>query len=525
MTASIDLTPKQRETLRSHLRRFIPGVAVWAFGSRVQWNARPDSDLDLAIFSSPKQHRRVSALKEALDESDLPFLVDLHVWDELPERFQDVIRREYVVIQEGEKPEDRLEAPTEWRRTALGETVELLSGGTPSKGRPDYWGGAIPWVSAKDMKCFRIEDTEDHLTEAGAANATRVVPPGTVLVLVRGMTLLNDVPVCVAGKPMAFNQDVKALRPKPGVAPDYLPYLLLGTKERLFSLVDLAGHGTGRLNSDELKALDVVLPPIEEQRAIAHILGMLDDKIELNRKMNRTLDEIAQALFRAWFVNFEGQTDLVESELGPIPRGWRVESIGELVETLGGGTPSTKEPKYWEGGNLHWTTPRDLSGLESPVLLDTARKITEAGMAKISSGLLPEGTVLLSSRAPVGYTAIAQMPLAVNQGYIAIPPGGRLSSFYVLFWLRENLDRIKGRAGGTTFQEISKKNFRPMLAIEPPKEAQQLFDDVVARLFERIVLNERQSRTLADLRDTLLPKLISGEIRVPEAEEALEEAV
>lgn len=269
----------------------------------------------------------------------------------------------------------------------------------------------------------------------------------------------------------------------------------------------------------------VSFPSRPVQTRIVGILGAVDEKIEFNRQMNRTLEEIAQTLFRAWFVDFEGDTDLVESELGPIPRGWKVNAIGKLIDTVGGGTPSTKQPSYWEAGEIPWTTPRDLSGLGVPVLLDTAKKITEAGLEKISSGLLPAGTVLLSSRAPVGYTAIAQIPLAINQGYIAIPPQGRLSSYYVLFWLRANMDRIKGRAGGTTFAEISKKNFRPMLAIEPPAELEERFDRVVGPLFERIVLNERQSRILAELRDTLLPKLISGEIQIPEAEEALEEAV
>jgi type I restriction enzyme S subunit len=184
----------------------------------------------------------------------------------------------------------------EWYETTLGNVVDFLSGGTPSKERKDFWGGSIPWVSAKDMKRFRIEDTEDHITEKGLANGTKLIPSGTVLLLTRGMTLLDDVPICVATRPMTFNQDVKAVTPRAGVRSEFLPYLLLGNKERLLSLVDLAGHGTGRLNSDELKALDILLPPVDEQRAIAHILGTLDDKIELNRRMNETLEAMARVM-------------------------------------------------------------------------------------------------------------------------------------------------------------------------------------------------------------------------------------
>src|SRR5262249_44046296 len=156
-----------------------------------------------------------------------------------------------------------------------------------------------------DMKRLFLADTEDHVTEEGISNGTKIVPANTVFLLTRGMTLLNDVPVCIARRPMTFNQDVKALRPKGGIREDFLPYLLLGHKHRLLGLVDLAGHGTGRLNTDELKSLDVLLPSEPEQRAIAHILGTLDDKVELNRRMNETLEAMARALFKSWFVDFD----------------------------------------------------------------------------------------------------------------------------------------------------------------------------------------------------------------------------
>ena len=148
----------------------------------------------------------------------------------------------------------------EWIQTTLGAATRFFSGGTPSKARAEYWTGSIPWVSAKDMKSFRLTDTQDHVSQEGVANGTKVVPPGAVFLLARGMTLLDDVPICVANRAMAFNQDVKAVQPGPDVRDDFLPYLLLGNKERS-SPRRLAGHGTGRLNSDELKALDILLPP------------------------------------------------------------------------------------------------------------------------------------------------------------------------------------------------------------------------------------------------------------------------
>jgi type I restriction enzyme S subunit len=201
-----------------------------------------------------------------------------------------------------------------------------------------------------------------------------------------------------------------------------------------------------------------------------------------------------------------------DSEAGHIPKGWTIEPVGEVVDCVGGGTPSTAEPKYWQDGTHHWTTPKDFSLLQAPILLDTVRRLTDAGIAKISSGLLPAGTLLLSSRAPVGYLAIAAMPVAINQGFIALKCNDRASNFFMLNWCQSNIAEIESRATGTTFAEISKQNFRPIRVVLPPKELMAAFTAKVAPLYAQITANLHQSRTLATLRDTLLPKLLSGEL-------------
>jgi len=177
------------------------------------------------------------------------------------------------------------------------------------------------------------------------------------------------------------------------------------------------------LNEGIIRSFTLIIPTHAEQRAIAHILGTLDDKIELNRRMNETLEAMARTLFKSWFVDFdpvrakmEGRDPrlpnhiadlfpdrLEDSELGAIPAGWEIKTVGEFVTVVGGSTPSTKELTYWNEGTHCWATPKDLSALTVPVLLNTERRITDAGLAQISSGLLPAGTVLLSSRAPIGY--------------------------------------------------------------------------------------------------------------------------
>ncbi len=331
------------------------------------------------------------------------------------------------------------------------------------------------------------------------------------------------------------------IRPDPKkIDSKYLSYFfgLSAFKQHIRSIA--VGATMPSLNTSLLSEIKIPYPPeIADQRAIAHILGTLDDKIELNRRQNATLEAMAQALFKAWFVDFEpvrakmdgrwkrGQSlpglpahlydlfpdHLVESELGEIPQGWRISTIGEEVTVCGGSTPSTKQPEYWESGQHHWATPKDLSALKFPVLLETDRKISDAGLAKISSGLLPVGTVLLSSRAPIGYLAITEIPTAINQGFIAIQCDGALPNVFVLPWCRENMNAIIGNANGSTFQEISKSNFKPLHVIVPSDPVLTHFTRSANVFYRQMADNEREARSLARLRDTLLPKLIKNPIQ------------
>ena len=302
------------------------------------------------------------------------------------------------------------------------------------------------------------------------------------------------------------------------------------------------GSGQPLLTQTILSSIPVRIPSYSEQRAIAHVLGTLDDKIELNRRMNETLEEMARALFKSWFVDFDpvrakvegrwrsGESlpglpadiydlfpgRLVPSELGDIPEGWKVKPLGEVVDVVGGTTPSTKVAEYWEEGTHCWATPKDLSALSAPVLLDTERRITDTGLQQIGSGLLPQGTLLLSSRAPIGYLAVADVPVAINQGFIAIPPKQGHSTFFMLHWCNVFYEEIVARANGSTFLEISKGNFRQIPFVLPTAEMLREFDLRVQPFHQRIVRNELESRALATQRDALLPRLVSGEVRVVE---------
>ena len=195
--------------------------------------------------------------------------------------------------------------------------------------------------------------------------------------------------------------------------------------------------------------------------------------------------------------------------------------VGDLCPIVGGGTPSTKEPAFWDGGTHNWATPKDLSKLSGLFLRETERQVTDAGLAKVSSGLSPVGSVLLSSRAPIGYVAIAEKPVSVNQGFIVMQPTPAFPTEFAYFWTLENLDLIKANANGSTFQEISKKNFRPLRVNHSGEALVAKFAEVAGPMMALIRNNEQENQTLAATRDLLLPKLMSGELRLTGTEGAL----
>lgn len=319
----------------------------------------------------------------------------------------------------------------------------------------------------------------------------------------------------------------------------FFSYLMRSSVTRAWLMKNSEGTTMLSLNQKTLARVPVKYPPIEIQKRVSTQLRTLDDKITLNIKTNQTLEQMAQAIFKSWFVDFdpvkakmngeqpEGMDaataslfpEKLDSETG-IPEGWKLSEIGDEVAVVGGGTPSKKNEDFWVDGHIHWTSPKDLSGVQDKVLLDTASKLTEAGLKKVSSGLLPVDTVLLSSRAPVGYLALAKVPLAINQGYIAMKCEKTLPPEFVLQWCVHRMDEIKQRASGSTFAEISKKNFKPISVVVPSEDVLSAYQKLVKPLYDVITSNVRQSEQLSNLRDTLLPKLLAGEVDLTVDEES-----
>ena len=459
---------------------------------------------------------------------------------------------------------------SEWQKYALTDLYSVSSG--LSKPAKDF-GEGYPFVSFKDVfyNFFLPDDLSQLVRSTDKEKEKCSVRRGDVF-LTRTSETMEDLGMsCVARRdyPEAtFNGFCKRLRPSTElpIHPEYVGYCLRTPQFRNEMLAFSTMSTRASLNNEMIGRLNINLPPLPEQKAIAHILGTLDDKIELNRRMNATLEGMAQALFKSWFVDFDPVIDNalaagnpIPDELAPraevrknalangtanreaakhfpaafqetesmgwIPEGWEVSTIGEECETVGGGTPSTKNPDFWEDGEYPWVTPKDFSALHDKVLLSSSRFLTEEGLSKVSSGLLPIGTVLMSSRAPVGYLAITQIETAINQGFIGMICNKQLPPEFVLQWAESRMDDIKRAAGGSTFAEISKKAFRPFEIIVPSRNAREAYTEFAEAIYARISDAVLATETLTKLRDTLLPKLTGGEVRLPEAESLTEEAI
>ena len=234
---------------------------------------------------------------------------------------------------------------------------------------------------------------------------------------------------------------------------------------------------------------------------------------------------MAMALYKHWFVDFGPFQDgeFVDSELGEIPKGWEVKPIGDVIETLGGGTPKTKIQEYWENGNIDWYSPTDLTKANSLFSFGTAKKITKKGLEKSSAKMFPARSLLMSSRATIGAITINRKPACTNQGFITMIPNETLTLFQLHGWTVNNMNLILSKANGSTFKEISKANFRALPILIGSGISEYIKE--VENYYAQIESNLLENQTLTQLRDTLLPKLISGEVRVKDAEKTLSEVL
>ena len=291
-----------------------------------------------------------------------------------------------------------------------------------------------------------------------------------------------------------------------------------------------------------LKSLPFSPPKLSDQKAIAHILGTLDDKIELNQKMNQTLEEIAKAIFKSWFVDFdpvrakaEGRPtdlppeisdlfpdELVDSEIGEIPKGWEVTIVSGFGNVVCGKTPSTKDPDNF-GGEFPFITIPDMRG--NLISLSTGRSVSERGASALKGKMLPAGSICVSCIATPGLVSITTRDSFTNQQINSIVPLNEGDREYLLFSMMTFGDLISSAgSGGSVFANLSTGRFKELPILQANEKIRDAFSKIVRPMLQRIELSQEEISTLSQLRDTRLPNLISGELRIPDAEKFLEEA-
>jgi type I restriction enzyme S subunit len=333
--------------------------------------------------------------------------------------------------------------------------------------------------------------------------------------------LVRDELIAAVSEPLlcaSFARFIRVDRAK--INPEFLSLWLDNAwKSRALQRWNVQHTGVARFHWTKCsEALQVPLPDPEIQALIAGPLIALDRLIAINRRRVELLEEMARAIYREWFVKFRypGHDDvpLVDSALGLIPEGWKASTCGAEITSIGGGTPSKKEPAYWDGGTVAWYTPSDLTRTGWRYAADPELRITEQGVAKSSARLFPAGSVMMTSRATLGVLAVATIEATTNQGFIVVLPDQRWTSGFVYEWLDANADALAALGTGSTFKEITKGRFKGFPFLVPAQRVLDAYRETTEPIEGQVRLLEQQMRGLTQLRDLLLPQLVTGQIDV-----------
>lgn len=333
----------------------------------------------------------------------------------------------------------------------------------------------------------------------------RVVPQPGDLIITREAPM-GEVGMIPEGVECCLGQRMVLLRANPQECDNY--YLLYSIQSREVQHQISWSEGTGttvsNLRIPHLEQLKIPYLPLKEQKRLVAVLKSLDDKIALNNKINDNLEQQAEPLFQNLFI------DNARSE-------WKKGTVCDLGTVVGGSTPSKSKPEYYTDSGIAWITPKDLSVNKSKFIYHGENDITELGLKNSSASIMPEGTVLFSSRAPIGYISIAAGEVTTNQGFKSIVPKPEIGTAFVYYFLKYNLPIIEGMASGSTFKEVSGATMKKVPAFIPDAETLNKFQRFCEPLFAQQKVLEKQNESLAELRDSLLPKLMAGEIDVEDA--------
>jgi len=526
MPEPIDISPKDLVIVRAILSHYVPEYEVRAFGSRVAWTAKEHSDLDLAVMTDkPLKATLFVDLKEVFTDSDLSIKVDVVDWAKTGVNFRKIIEGKFMVVQKAGQQSAILD---DWITKNIGQVTNWKSGGTPRLNNPQYWNGNIPWISASSMKTPWLSESERRITPAGLEAGSNLAPKDSVLLLVRGSELHKRIPIGVAMKEVAFNQDVKSLLTKDGLRSRFLYYWLKAHEAFLLSKVEHTGIGAGKLDTDIMQALPISFPKTpEQQERVLSVFVALDGKIELNRKMNETLEAMARALFKSWFVDFdpvrakaEGRDtglpkdiatlfpdSFVDSELGEIPKGWSVGTLGDV---------SDHPRRTIQSDEIQSTTP--YIALEHMPRRSIAIQDWDYGEGLESNKFkFEKGEILFGKLRPYFHkVGVAPVDGVCSTDIVVICPKSEDWFGFVLGHVSSDVF-VEYTNAASTGTKMPRTNWGDMAHYElvlPSSSIAKAFTKTVRVLTQKIEVSVHESRALASVRDSLLPKLISGELRV-----------
>ncbi len=405
----------------------------------------------------------------------------------------------------------------EWKSYKLGDISTIQTGPFGSQlHQSDYVESGVPCIMPTNigrMLDFQVAGIA-HISEGDALKLSRhIVHEGDIVYSRRG-----DIEKCAY---VSQEQDgwfcgtgcLKITINSNLAVPKFVAYYLSTDEIKSWIVGNAVGTTMLNLNTSVLADVPLSLPSIQMQKRCVQILDSIENKIALNNRINHNLEEQAQALYKSWFVDFEPFKggDFVDSELGLIPEGWRVGTLSELGDIVAGGTPSKTKPEYYTNNGIAWLTPKDLSIKCNKFTARGEIDITEDGYKNSSAKLMPRGSVLFSSRAPIGYISIAKGDICTNQGFKSVVPT-YAGTAYLYYWLCENTEAIEAQASGSTFKEASGSLMRFFPALVPEKSVIDSFEKELSPILNEQEILEEEINHAEQIRDSLLPRLMSGEL-------------
>ncbi|MBK9640482.1 MAG: restriction endonuclease subunit S [Saprospiraceae bacterium] len=402
---------------------------------------------------------------------------------------------------------------TNWEKYTIGDLCEVGRGSSP---RPIidqryFKGGTIPWIKIADATSSGkyIYETNEHVNEFGAS-FSRYLDKGSLIIAASGVSLgqikFLGVKGCIHDGWLYTSNFKDELINK-----EFLYYFLIYYSEGFHNFS--SGAAIQNINTDILRKTIIALPPISVQETIVSIISAYDDLIEVNNQRIRLLEETARELYKEWFVRMRFPGYKKAKFVKGVPEGWEVKGLQKFFDVLGGGTPSTEKPEYWSG-NVNWFTPTDITGASGIFLSESSNKISEKGLKESSAKLFPAYSIMMTSRATIGAVGINTTPGCTNQGFITCLPNKSIPYTFLYFWILLNKEVFEMLGTGSTFLEITKGTFRKIKMLLPKLDMLNQFHKMSVPMFQQIEIFQEQNTQLRQIRDRLLPRLISGKLEV-----------